>query len=341
MSNELKCTFKSGTMIGGKFEILSHQGEGSLGDDIYLGKQLSMKRDVLIRILPREACFDKEMVMRFVQSIEIAASLQHPGIIPAYEAGEHAGRAYLVTAAEDGEMLSEKLKREGRIPSKQLMQMAATLCDALDYAWNKAKILHRNIRPESILISGSGTPMLADFGMAKSLAEGARDLTMAGYTIGNPEYMSPEQVKGESDLDCRSDIYCLGLVLYEALAGKPAFSGKNQVKLMEAQLMQEPESLAKVIPDLDPDAIKVVELMLKKDKNARPQSWKELAALLKTAGKTKFMKKPEPTTPEQKTTQIVESQKLPTKTSKKDTILVVAGTLIFIIIFIVLAVFLL
>lgn len=341
MPNELKCTFKSGTMIGSKFEIQSHIGEGSLGDDIYLGKQLSMKRDVLIRILPREACFDKEMVMRFVQSIEIAASLQHPGIIPAYEAGEHAGRAYLVTAAEDGEMLSEKLKKEGKIQPKQLMQMASTLCDALDYAWNKAKILHRNIRPESILISTSGTPMLADFGMAKSLAEGARDLTMAGYTIGNPEYMSPEQVKGESDLDCRSDIYCLGLVLYESLTGKAAFSGKNQVKLMEAQLMHDPEPLAQRLPDLDPDIIKVVELMLKKDKNARPQSWKELSAILKNAGKTKFMKKPElPAVPQDKP-QIIEEQKVPAKNSKKDMILVGAGTAIFVIIFIILAIVLL
>lgn len=238
-------------------------------------------------------------------------------------------------------MLSEKLKKEGRIQPKQLMQMTSTLCDALDYAWNKAKILHRNIRPESILVSSSGTPMLADFGMAKSLAEGARDLTMAGYTIGNPEYMSPEQVKGEGDLDCRSDIYCLGLVLYECLAGKPAFAGKNQVKLMEAQLMHDPEPLAKLITDLDPDIIKIVELMLKKDKNARPQSWKELASALKNAGKTKFMKKPEIAIPKPETPEMPDSKSVPQKSNHKDMILVGAGTIIFIILFIILAAFLL
>lgn len=275
---EVKCSFKPGSVIGGKFEIVKRTGEGSLGDDVYMGRQRDLKRDVTIRILPSDVSRDKEMVQRFVQEIQISATLQHPNILPAYEAGEHAGRAYLVTAVEDGEYLRETLRRQGAMGVSEAMKIGAAISEALEYAWTKGRVLHRNLRPESIIIAKGGQPLLADFGMAKFAGSGGDELTMAGYTIGNPDYMSPEQVRGESGLDCRSDIYCLGLVLYECLAGQQPFKSASPVALMEMQMSQPHKPLTQVSDAIDPACSSVIDRMLEKDKARRYQGYASLIA---------------------------------------------------------------
>ncbi|OGV52836.1 MAG: hypothetical protein A2X49_09330 [Lentisphaerae bacterium GWF2_52_8] len=279
---DMKCSFKAGSVIGGKFEVIKRVGEGSLGDDIYLGTQQDLKRQVMIHILPRDVSADREMVQRFVQEIQFTAALQHPNIIPAYEAGEHLGRAYLITASADGEKLGQFIAaRGGKLDEKEALQLAIPLAEALDYAWTKLKVLHRNICPESIIIAPGMQPLISDFGMAKTLGESAPELTMAGFTIGNPQYMSTEQVRGQSDLDCRSDIYCLGLLLYEMLSGHPAVQGTNQVAMMESQINGVPPSLAEGNPALSTAAIAIVEKTLKKKREDRYQDWTSLVTDLK------------------------------------------------------------
>jgi len=280
---EVKCTFKPGSIIGGKFEIVKRIGEGSLGDDIYLCKQNDLKREVSVRILPQDLSRDKEMVQRFTQSIQLSAILQHPNILPAFEAGTHAGRAYMVTASEEGEYLSSILKRDKRLKEQDAVSVALGLAEALDYAWSKGSILHRNIRPDSVIVAKGGQPILADFGMAKCIGAtdekgGNMSITMVGFTIGNPDYMSPEQVSGESDLDCRSDIYCLGLVLYECLAGEPPFKSPSQIALMEMQLNKQHRHVKSMNPEVGEACSSVVDKMLAKDRAARYQSYGELIA---------------------------------------------------------------
>jgi serine/threonine-protein kinase len=284
---EVKCAFSAGSVIANKFEVIKKTGEGSLGDDIYLGFQKDLKREVTIRILPREVSTDKEMVNRFVQEIEITAALQHPNILPAYEAGEFMGRAYLVTAPEVGIHLNEYLKENGAMPEKEAVKTISQIAGALQYAWNKEKVLHRNIRPESILISEDQQPILEDFGMAKTLSGQSADLTMVGFTIGNPEYMSPEQTRGETDLDCRSDIYCLGLVFYEMLTGHPTFQATNQIALMQAQLSQPHTPVCEENPDLSKELSAVIDRMLTKNREDRYAQWGELIDDLKALAEQK------------------------------------------------------
>ncbi len=286
---EVRCKFKPGSVIGEKFEIIKWTGEGSLGDDIYLCRQKDLKREVSVRILPQDMSRDTEMVQRFTQGIELSAMLQHPNILPAFEAGTHAGRAYMATAADDGESLSALIKREGGLGEARSEAIALSLAEALDYAWSKGGILHRNLRPDSIIIANGGQPLITDFGMAKRTGsqDGAKKkdatLTMVGFTIGNPDYMSPEQVSGESDLDCRSDIYCLGLLLYECLAGEAPFKSPSQIALMEMQLNKPHKSLKSVNASLSDACSNIVDKMLAKERSARYQSYGELIADLKKA----------------------------------------------------------
>ncbi len=278
---EVRCTFKPGSIIGGKFEIVKRLGEGSLGDDIYLCRQNDLKREVSVRILPQDLSRDKEMVQRFTQGIQLSAILQHPNILPAFEAGTHAGRAYMATAVEDGDYLSALIKREKRLKEDAAVAVALGLAEALDYAWTKGSILHRNIRPESVIVAKGGQPILADFGMAKCIGAtdekgGNMSITMVGFTIGNPDYMSPEQVSGESDLDCRSDIYCLGLVLYECLTGEPPFKSPSQIALMEMQLNKQHRHVKSLNHEISDACSSVVDKMLAKDRAARYQTYAEL-----------------------------------------------------------------
>ena len=193
---EVRCKFKPGSVIGGKFEIVKWIGEGGLGDDVYLCRQNDLQREVSVRILPQDLSRDKELVQRFTQGIQLSAILQHPNILPAFEAGTHAGRAYMVTAAEEGESLSIRIKYDGRLKEANAVSIALSLAEALDYAWSKGRVLHRNLRPDSILIARGGQPLLMDFGMAKCV--GATDgkggdvsLTMIGFTIGNSDLYEP------------------------------------------------------------------------------------------------------------------------------------------------------
>ena len=265
----------AGTIIGGKYKIVKFLSRGSLGDDVYLGHQDTLERDVTIRILPPAANQSEEYLQRFIQEIKLTAALHHPNILPAFEAGKHEGQVFLITASEKGFFLNEYLEQRGRLEQREAVKLVIPLAKALQYAWDEQKILHRNIKPETILIARENKPVLADFGMAKSLEQDA-GLTLAGYTIGNPQYMSPEQVRAESDIDFRSDMYCLGLVLYEMLAGRPPFRGANKIQLMDAQASKPHLPVIEENSEITGSFSAVIDKMLAKDLNDRHRDWDEL-----------------------------------------------------------------
>jgi serine/threonine protein kinase len=273
-----------GTVLADKFTVLEYMSQGSLGEDIYLGEQAQLERKVVIKILPPTTAHDSEYVERFKQSIKLTATLQHPNILAAYEAGEENGRLFMVIAQEEGFFLNEYLRQRGHLEQNEAIKLLLQVIDALDYAWENFKILHRNLTPETILIARGNKPMLTDMGLAKSAESVDASLTMAGYAIGNPQYMSPEQVKAE-DLDFRSDIYCLGLIFYEMLTGKPAFSAQNHVELMEAQVNIYPASLEDENQEVSKSCCAIVKKMIAKIPADRYQSWqtlkKDLTAILK------------------------------------------------------------
>jgi len=270
-----------GTLIKGKYKVLEHITQGSVGDQVYKGVHTEMENEILIRIMPPSMSMDKTLAKRFTQQIKLTAQLQHFNILMAYEAGEEAGNLFLITAYEKGFFMREFLEHRGKLPENEAIDMMLELCDAMDYAWENSKIVHRNIRPETILIARSNHPMITDFGMAKPMENRSEELTMAGFTIGNPQYMSPEQVSGESGLDFRADMYCLGLIFYETLAGHAAFTYKSQIQLMDAQVNELPPPLGKENLDISKPCVKVAEKMLKKDRDERYLSWSELINDLK------------------------------------------------------------
>jgi serine/threonine-protein kinase len=189
---------------------------------VYLVHDLKHKRRVALKVL-RDDLSAVLGAARFHREIEIAAGLQHPHILPLYDSGEAAGTLYYVMPYVAGESLRVRLAREGQLPIDQALRVSLETADALAYA-HSCGIIHRDIKPENILLSGNHA-VVADFGIARAISNaGLQTLTDAGFILGTPAYMAPEQASGEDAVDARADIYALGCVLAECLTGKPPFT---------------------------------------------------------------------------------------------------------------------
>ena len=263
-----------GVILKGKYEITQKVGKGSLKETIYNGRHLELETDITIRVLPSSANSQDEITKRFFQGIKLVANLQHPNIVAVLDAGEEHGHIFFVTNYHKGYYLNEYLEQRGQLDEAEGIRLIKALADALEYAWDEQNIVHRNVCPNTILIAKGNVPMLTDFGLAKSLQNDS-NLTLQGYTVGDPEYMSPEQTKGEQ-VDFRSDIYCLGLVLYQLFAGHPPFQSKNIMEIMQMQISQ-PHKPIQTSNELISDACSaIIDKMLEKDVEDRYQSWEEV-----------------------------------------------------------------
>ncbi|UCG85106.1 MAG: protein kinase [Gemmatimonadota bacterium] len=210
------------TALDGRYKIEREIGSGGMAI-VYLAEDVKHHRKVAVKVLRPDlaAALGPE---RFLREIEVAANLHHPHILPLYDSGEADGFLYYVMPYAEGESLRDRLDREKQLAIDDALQVAREVADALSYAHSHG-VIHRDIKPENILLE-SGHAVVADFGIARAIdvAGGAR-LTETGIATGTPTYMSPEQAGGEKDLDGRSDLYSLGCVLYEMLAGEPPFTG--------------------------------------------------------------------------------------------------------------------
>ncbi len=245
-----------------------------MGTAVYLGIDLENNCDVIIRVLPQSMFDDEEMSARFMQGINLAKKLHHQNILSVLDAGLEKDIKYVVTNYEKGFFLNDYLEHRGVLDENEGVILVKSLCEALDYAWNEQQIIHRNVSPETILVAKHNVPMLTDFDLAKSLMADGK-LTCAGYTIGEPTYMSPEQAKGE-DVDFRSDMYCLGLVFYQLLAGKPPFSNKSRMEILCAQVSDKHAPIQTKNKRITNACSAVLDKMLAKDVKDRYQSWKAL-----------------------------------------------------------------
>jgi serine/threonine-protein kinase len=202
--------------------------------EVYLAEDPKHHRQVAIKVLTPEiaAAVGPE---RFVREIETAAKLTHPHIVPVHDSGSAEGLLYYVMPYVDGESLRQRLAREKQLPVEDALRIAREVADALSYAHSQG-VIHRDIKPENILLE-SGHAVVADFGIARAIAAaGGEALTRTGVVVGTAAYMSPEQAAGSGDLDGRSDLYSLGCVLYEMLAGVPPFSGTTVESLTRQHL---------------------------------------------------------------------------------------------------------
>ena len=252
-----------------RYAIQRELGVGGMAT-VYLAHDVRHERPVALKVFRPEVgvSFGAE---RFAREIKLLARLRHPFILPLLDSGETAGALYFVMPYIDGESLRARLAREGRLPIEEAVELARSVADALAYAHGEG-VVHRDVKPENVLLSRQGHPVLADFGIAagKTMSgDSAGQLTAVGLALGTTAYMSPEQALGEPNIDGRSDIYSLGITLYEMLAGRPPFSGPNALAIISQHLTVPAPTLSVARADVPHAVEQAVSRALAKERAAR------------------------------------------------------------------------
>jgi len=249
---------------------------------VFLATDLKHDRPVAIKVLRGgETAVDTE---RFHREIRVLARLRHPFILPLHDSGEAGGVLYFVMPFVDGESLRSRLTRDGRLEVAEALELAREVADALQAAHDEG-VIHRDVKPENILIARSGHALLADFGIARGTPGAARPETMTqlGMAVGTVAYMSPEQAMGEREIDARSDVYALGCVLFEMLSGSPPFTGTTAMSVVAKHLSAPPPDLRALRPEVPPAIAHVLARALAKEPGDRPASARDLAQALVTS----------------------------------------------------------
>jgi serine/threonine-protein kinase len=247
--------------IGDRYSLERELGRGGMAT-VYLAKDLRYGRDVAVKVLQPELAHAIGPE-RFLREIEIAAKLSHPNILPLHDSGEADGLLYYIMPFVAGATLRQRLTHERHLPLDEAVQIARNVADALTYAHSHG-VVHRDIKPENVLLSGEQY-VVADFGIARAIDEaGAARLTETGLALGTPAYMSPEQASGARDPDGRSDIYSLGCVVYEMLAGAPPFTGPTAQAVMARHAIDPVPRLRTLRPTIPAGVERAVEKALAK-----------------------------------------------------------------------------
>ena len=248
--------------LAARYVVERELGSGGMAT-VFLAQDLKHRRKVAVKVLKPELAVSLG-AERFLREIDTTASLRHPHILPLYDSGEVRGALYYVMPFVEGESLRDLLRREGRLPLDDALRIAREVAGALAYAHTRG-IVHRDIKPENILLE-SGHAVVTDFGIARAVREaGTESLTGAGVSLGTPAYMSPEQAAGERELDGRSDLYSLGCVLYEMLAGQPPFVGPSASSVIRQHMVVEPRPIANLRPAVPAPVAAALERALAKN----------------------------------------------------------------------------
>ncbi len=276
----------NGTRLG-NYELAGKLGEGGMGE-VWRARDHRLNRSVAVKILPSDVAADPVRRLRFEQEARALAALNHPNIVAVYDVGQEDGRAFLVSELVEGESLRAVIDH-GPMPARTLIDYAVQMADALAAA-HEIGIVHRDFKPENVMVTRSGRVKVLDFGLAKQNAmprgdEGvtqALSLSTPGMVMGTVGYMSPEQVRGEP-ADPRSDIFSFGCVLYEMAAGKRAFHAASSIETMHAVLNEDPPELNNPQPSMLPALMPIVRRCLEKRPEQRFQSAADLAFALRSA----------------------------------------------------------
>jgi serine/threonine-protein kinase len=234
---------------------------------VYEAYDPRFKRDVAIKMLPQEMSHDQQFRARFEREAQTVAMLEHPAIVPVYDYGEENGRLYLVMRLMSGGSLADRLNR-GPLSAEEANEIVARIASALDAAHARG-IIHRDLKPANILFDRWNKPYLSDFGIVKLATETNTALTAAGGIIGTPAYMSPEQIQGEQNLDGRSDIYALGIILFETLTGQTPISAPTPMGIVYKQVNDPPPRLDELNSTVPAGLQQVIEQSLAKNKAQR------------------------------------------------------------------------
>jgi serine/threonine-protein kinase len=265
-----------GTTFENRYLIERELGRGGMAV-VYLARDQKHERPVAIKVLQPELCHSLQ-TERFLHEIKLSASLTHPHIVPVYDSGSNDGQLYYVMAYIEGESLRARLNREKRLPLEEALKVAREVADALDYAHTRG-VIHRDIKPENVLL-GSGHALVSDFGIARAIAEADVPDATGGHILGTPDYMSPEQISRDVELDGRTDIYSLGCLLFESLAGKPPFGGLTVRSVMLRRLVDPAPSVRSVDSSIPASVDAAVSRALETEPRDRFPSAAEFSAAL-------------------------------------------------------------
>jgi len=260
----------SGSFLAGKYRIQDEIGHGGMGI-VYRAEDIKLGRPVALKFLPPEWTRDENARERFIQEARAAAALAHPNICTVYEVDDSGDQPFIAMEYVEGETLREKTRR-GPLPLEEALAVASQVAEGLEAAHRKG-VIHRDIKSSNIMITDKGQAKIMDFGLAK--LRGGSSLTGEGATLGTVAYMSPEQARGEK-VDLRTDIWSLGVVLYEMLSGELPFRGERDVSLLYSIVHEEPRSLGDRRPPVPPDLQRVIERALEKDLGSRYQTAAEM-----------------------------------------------------------------
>lgn len=266
----------AGQSLGG-YLLEEELGRGSMGM-VYRGKQVALSREVAIKILPQSLTQDPSYVARFIREAQIMAGLNHPNIVQIYDAGQQNGVLYFVMEFVQGPTIGSLLHLDGSMPQHLAAEYVAQIADALDAAYKERNVIHRDLKPENLMLDRWGRVKVMDFGLAR--APGLQQITVAKTLVGSIYYASPEQIWGKP-LDNRSDIYALGVVLYEMVTGQRPFSGRSLQELTQkitAGQVLPPTALAS---DLSPDLERIILTAMSANRDERFSQASELALELR------------------------------------------------------------
>ena len=264
--------FTPGAVLAERYRIIGLLGRGGMGE-VYRADDLKLGQPVALKFLPRHLASDRERLERFFAEVRIARQVSHPNVCRVYDVGEIDGQQYLSMEYVDGEDLASLLKRIGRLPPDKALEIARELCAGLAAAHERG-VLHRDLKPANVMIDGRGRARITDFGLAVAAGE-----VVEGEVSGTPAYMAPEQLSGKG-ASVRSDVYALGLVLYELYTGRKAFDGATFQELRRKHTEDPPASPSTLSPGFDPVVERVILRCLEKDPAARPASASQVAAAL-------------------------------------------------------------
>ena len=266
----------------GRYEIIKELGKGAMGV-VYQAKDPQINRTIALKILREDRVTSEDFVQRFLKEAMAIGRLSHPNIVTIYDVGQDHDTIYLAMEYLEGRPFNDII-REKNLSITEIAELAVQLAECLDYAHKKG-IVHRDIKPSNIMLTPEGKVKLTDFGIARIEDPAMNQQTRAGEILGTPVYMSPEQVMGQQ-LDGRSDLYSLGVILYELAAGKRPYSGENLAAIFRAITLDNPEDPCTINPSIPPVLAGLIIKGLNKDAEQRFQTGEEMAAAYKA-----FLKK--------------------------------------------------